>query len=259
MQLQTVIYERKDEVAIIRFNRPKVLNAINRQLTADFLEALKVAQADSQVKVVIVKGEGRAFSSGEDLSESKIMPLEEGVHHIETLQDTARTMLKMGKPVIAAIHGYALGAGCEWAMDCDIRIAAEGTKFGFPETSIGATVANAGTKLLPLLIGLGRAKELIFTNRMIDAREAEQWGLVNKVVPLEELDKAAIEMAKKIAQNSTVAIYFSKRALNQGVCQDFEQTLELEARDTAVVFSTLEAAQRAKATLERTKKKKRGR
>lgn len=255
MQLETVIYERKDEIAIIRLNRPKVLNAQNRQIVGDFLAALKEAQADAEVKAVIVKGEGRAFSSGDDLSEDKFATVEEGLAAIETMQDTTRTMLRMGKPIIAAVHGYALGAGCEWAMDCDIRIAAEGTKFGFPETNVGGTVTNAGTKLLPLLVGLGRAKELVFTNEMIDAKQAEQWGLVNKVVPLEELDKTAMDMAKKIAQNSTLAIYLSKRALNQGAYQDFEQTLELETRDAMVAFSTLEAAERAKAALLRTKKK----
>ena len=255
MQLETVIYEKKDNIAIIRFNRPNVLNAINRQLTSDFLKALKEAQSDPEIKAIIVKGEGRAFSSGDDLSESKITTLEEGLEYIETLQDTTRTMLKMGKPIIAAVHGYALGAGCEWAMDCDIRIAAEGTKFGFPETNVGGTVTNAGTKLLPLLVGLGRAKELVFTNEMIDARQAEEWGLVNKVVPLEALEKAAMDMVRKIAKNSTLAIYFSKRALNQGVYQDFEQTLEQETRDSMVVFSTLEAAERAKIALEKTKKK----
>jgi enoyl-CoA hydratase len=164
-------------------------------------------------------------------------------------------MLRMGKPIIAAVHGYALGAGCEWTMDCDMRIAAEGTKFGFPETNVGGTVTNAGTKLLPLLVGMGRAKEMVLTNDMIDARQAEQWGLVNKVVPLEELDKAAIEMAKKITKNSALATYLSKRALNQGVYQDFEQVLEQETRDIMIVAMTAEAAERAKTALERTKKK----
>lgn len=255
MQLETVIYEKRDEVAIISLNRPRVLNAQNRQLVSDFLQALKVAETDAEVKTVIVKGEGKAFCSGDDLSENKSGTMEEGLKYIETLQDTTRTMLKMGKPVIAAVHGYALGAGCEWAMDCDIRIAAAGTKFGFPETNVGGTVTNAGTKLLPLLAGLGRAKELVFTNEMIDAKQAEQWGLVNKVVPLDELEKAAMDMAKKIAQNSALAIYFSKKALNQGVYQDFEQTLEQETRDAMVVFSTLEAAERAKIALEKTKRK----
>jgi enoyl-CoA hydratase len=164
-------------------------------------------------------------------------------------------MLRMGKPIIAAVHGYALGAGCEWAMDCDMRIAAEGTKFGFPETGVGATVTNAGTKLLPLLVGLGRAKEMVFSNEMIDAKQAEQWGLVNRVVPLEELEKAAMDMAKKIAEKSALATHLSKKALNQGVYQDFEQTLEQEIRDAMVVLSSSEAPERARIALEKTKKK----
>lgn len=258
MQLETVIYDKKDDIGIISLNRPKVLNSVNKHLVSDFLQALKVAQADAEVKAVIVKGEGRAFCSGADLSENRSGTAEEKLRDIETLQDTTRIMLKMCKPVIAAVHGYALGAGCEWAMDCDIRIAAEGTKFGFPETNVGATVTNAGTKLLPLLVGLGRAKELVFTNEMIDARQAEQWGLVNKVVPPEELDKAFMDMAKRIAKNSALAIYFSKRALNQGVYQDFKQTLEQEARDAMVASSTLDAAERARIALEKTKGSKRG-
>jgi len=234
MQLEAVIYDKQNDIGIISLNRPKVLNAVNRQLVSDFLQALKVVEADSEIKAVIVKGEGRAFCSGADLSENRKGTAEENLRDIETLQDTTRIILKMCKPVIAAVQGYALGAGCEWAMDCDIRIAAEGTKFGFPETNVGATVTNAGTKLLPLLVGLGRAKELVFTNEMIDARQAEQWGLVNKVVHAEELEKACMDMAKRIAKNSALAIYLSKRALNQGVYQDFEQTLEQEARDTMV-------------------------
>lgn len=255
MQLETVIYEKREGVAIISLNRPRVLNAQNRQLIGDFLQALKEAQADSEVKAVIVRGEGRAFCSGDDLSEKISGPIEDIFRFVETMQDTTRVMLKMGKPVIAAVHGYALGGGCEWALDCDIRIAAEGTKFGFPETNVGATVTNAGTKLLPLMVGLGRAKELVFTNEMIDANKALQWGLVNKVVPLEELEKAAMDMAKKIAENSTLATLLSKRALNQGAYQDFEQTLEQETRDVMLVFTTAEAAERAKAALEKTKKK----
>ena len=257
MKLETVIYDKRDDIAIISFNRPKVLNAENRQLVRDFLQALKEAQADSDVKAVIVRGEGRAFCAGHDLTEESMgETAEEGLATLETLQDTTRTILRMGKPVIAAVHGYALGAGCEWALDCDIRIAAEGTRFGFPETNVGLTVTNAGTKLLPLLIGLGRAKELVFANEMIDAGQAEQWGMVNKVVPLEELDEMAMDMAKKITQNSTLAIRLSKAALNQGGYQDFEQTLEQESRDAIIAFSCTEAAERSRAALEKTKRDK---
>jgi len=247
--MKTVVCEKKGIILMIRLNRPKVLNAINMQLIREFLEALKEAQEDPEVKVVIVIGEGRAFSSGYDLSENNNTPIEEGIKYIETLQDITRTMFRMDKPIIAAIHGYALGAGCEWAMNCDIRIAAEQSKFGFPETSIGAVVTNGGTKLLPLLVGLGRAKELIFTCERIDAQQAEQWGLVNRVVPLNELETTAIKMAQKIALNSSLSIHLSKSALNRSISQDFEQTLEHETKDLIIAFSA-EATKKANAALD---------
>jgi enoyl-CoA hydratase len=255
IKLETILYDKKDGVGIISFNRPDVLNAQNRQLVNDFLSALKEAEADSEVKAVIVKGEGRAFCSGDDLSEDhSAASTEEVLEIIEILQSTTRMILSMPKPVIAAVHGYALGAGCEWCMNCDIRIAAKATKFGFPETRVGATVTNAGTKLLPLLIGLGRAKELVFTADMIDATQAKEWGLVNKVVPLKDLEKTAFEMAKKIAQNSSLSISLSKKALNQGVYQGFEETLQQEARDIAIVIKSPESAERARTRLEKIKK-----
>ena len=257
MQLKTIIFEKKDNIGIISFNRPQKLNAQNRQLVEDFLAALKAAEADSEIKAVIVKGEGRAFCSGDDLSEEKRFDsIENAMQMIETLQDTTRTILRMPKPVIAAIHGYALGAGCEWAMNCDIRIAAEGTQFGFPEVRVGGTVTNAGTKLLPLLVGLSRAKEMVFTTDFISAQTAERWGLVNKIVPLEKLEESAFEMARHISQHSSLAIALSKKALNQGVYQGFEETLQQEARDIALFIQTYESAERAKKALAETKKPK---
>ncbi len=256
MELETVIYEKIDQIGMIRLNRPKVLNAQNRQLVRDLLAALKVAESDTQVRVVILKGEGRAFCSGDDLSEEiDLVSMEQGLQTIETMQETTRVLMRMPKPVIAAVHGYALGAGCEWAMNCDIRIAAEGTQFGFPETSVGMTVTNGGTKMLPLLIGLSRAKELVYTGDRIDASLAEQWGLVNRVVPLDKLEESAFEMAGKIIINSFLSIALSKKALNQGVYLGFEDVLERETQDIALVIQTVEAAERSRAALAETKKK----
>jgi len=256
MPFETVIYEKAGDIAIIKLNRPRVLNAINAQLTRDLHQALADAALDASVKGVILKGEGRAFCSGDDLSESSLgMPVMDILRHVEVLQDTTRLMLNMEKPVIAAVHGYALGAGCEWAMSADIRIAAEGTQFGFPETQVGAGITNCGTKLLPLLIGIGRAKWMAFTNERIDARTAEQWGLVNFVVPAGEMDARAMEMMKKIVSNSALSIKLTKRQMNYGVYQDYEQQFELEAHDVVLCISGAEAAQRAKAVLDATKKK----
>ena len=257
MKLKTIIYQKKEGVATISFNRPDKLNAQNRQLVTDFLSALKEAENDAEIKAVIVKGEGRAFCSGDDLSEDHATgSVVEGMSSVEVLQDTTRIIMRMPKPVIAAVHGYALGAGCEWAMNCDLRIAAKGTKFGFPEVRVGGTVTNAGTKMLPLLVGLARAKELVFTTEMIDAEKAESWGLVNKVVPLKKLETEAMAMAKKIIEHSTLAVALSKKALNQGIFLGFEETLNQETKDILMVFQTMESAQRAEKALAATKKPK---
>jgi len=256
MALETVIYEKVEGIAVIKLNRPKVLNAINVQLTRDFHQALAEAALDAGVKGVIIKGEGRAFCAGDDLSENpQGMQVEDILRHVEVLQDTTRIMLNMEKCIVAAVHGYALGAGCEWAMSADIRIAAEGTKFGFPETNVGAGVTNAGTKLLPLLVGIGRAKWMIFSNERIDARTAEQWGLVNQVVPVEELERTTMTLIKKIAANSSLSIKLAKRQLNFGTYQDYEQQMEMEAHDVVLTLTGMEAAMRAKAALDKTKKK----
>ncbi len=255
MDLETIHYTTRDRVAIIGFNRPQVLNAQNVQMTREFLAALKEAETDDGVRVVIVRGEGRAFCSGHDLTEDMAgETVEQGLSDFETLQDITRTILNMGKPVIAAVHGYALGAGCEWAMNCDIRIAAEGTKFGFPETSVGSAVTNGGTKLLPLLVGLGRAKEWVFTGEMIDAGKAEEWGLVNRVVPLESLVDAAMTLARKIMANSPLSIRLSKAALNLGSSRDLEQALEAEKKDALLCARAADAAERAARALSKTKK-----
>jgi enoyl-CoA hydratase/carnithine racemase len=235
-KMQFILYTKKDGIGLISFNRPEVLNAANNQLTREFLQVLKSAEIDRNVKVVVLKGEGRAFCSGHDLKEDTTgATLEESFTLIEELQETTRTILNMGKPVIAAIHGYAVGAGCEWAMNCDIRIAAEGAKLGFPEASIGTTITNAGTKLLALLVGLGRAKELVLTSRLIEAREAKEWGLVNKVVPLDALNKEAMGLAEKIIKNSIISNRLAKFALNEAVNETFDQTLNREARDAILM------------------------
>ena len=138
-------------------------------------------------------------------------------------------ILALGKPLIAAVPGYALGGGCEFAMSCDIRIAAEEAKFGFPETEVGLTITTAGTKLLSQIVGLGKAKELVFTGDMVDASEALRIGLANKVVSADKLLDESLAMARKIAQKSPLALKLSRIAIDQGLHSSFEQTLELEA------------------------------
>jgi enoyl-CoA hydratase/carnithine racemase len=255
MQLLTVKYEKRDGIIVISLNRPEVLNAVNWQLREDLLTAMRAAEVDPEAKVVILRGEGRAFCSGADLSEGppeRDLPIE---YRSDTLQDITRAIVRMPKVVIAAVHGYAIGAGLELSMDADLRIVAEGTKFGATETNVGATITNAGTKLLTYYIGLGRAKELYFTNEFMDAREAFEYGLANKVVPLEELDNASMGMARKISGNSALSLMLTKQTVNRALGMTIEETLVMEGRDLQVSSLVAEQGARRKEAMQRLKKK----
>jgi enoyl-CoA hydratase len=175
-------------------------------------------------------GVGRAFCAGEDLKEtSSGKTFEQWTIEVDALQDVQRVILGLGKPLIAAVNGYAVGGGLEFALSCDIRIAAEEAQFGFPETSVGLTVTTAGTKLITQIVGLGKAKELIMTGRFVDAREALAIGLVNKVVESESLIDQAMAMCRSINERSPLALKLSRIAIDQGLSASFEQILELEA------------------------------
>ncbi len=229
MKNKTVLYHRQKGVGIITFNRPHRLNAINLDLLKGFMEQLGRAKQDTKTRVIILTGEGKAFCAGEDLKETASgKSLEQWMDEAERLQEVQRMTMKLGKPIIAAIPGYALGGGCEFAMGCDIRIASETAVLGFPETTVGMTVTNAGTKILPHLVGLGKAKELVLTGDFIDASEAEKIGLVNKVVAPENLMAESMAMAEKIASRSPLATSLSRTALDHGMEASFNQIMELE-------------------------------
>jgi len=227
---KTVLYHRQDKAGIITLNRPERLNAINLDLLRGLMSQLERARQDKKAGVVILTGAGRAFCAGEDLKETAAgKSLETWLEETDRLQDIQRLILRLGKPLIAAIKGWAVGGGCEFAMSCDLRLAAEGAKLGFPETGVGLTVTTAGTKLLTQLVGLGRAKELIFTGRFIDAQEAARIGLVNKVVPNDDLLDETLALADQICRRSPLAVRLSRIAIDQGLDASFEQTLEIEA------------------------------
>jgi len=230
LEENAVTYEKKEKVGIITFNRPHRLNAINDALLKGFIHQLRTAQKDPEVLSVIVTGAGRAFCAGEDLKEtSSGKSFEQWTIEVDALQEVQRVILGLGKPLIAAINGYAVGGGLEFALSSDIRIAAEDAMFGFPETSVGLTVTTAGTKLITQIVGLGKAKELILTGRFVDAREALEIGLVNQVVAAEALLDQAMEMCRSINQRSPLAVKLSRIAIDQGLHASFEQILELEA------------------------------
>lgn len=230
MTAEAVLFSKKQNVGIITLNRPERLNAINKDLLKGLIEKLEMAGKDNEIVSVILTGAGRAFCAGEDLKETSAgKSFEDWIEETEGLQQVQRVILGLGKPLIAAVPGYALGGGCEFAMSCDIRIAAEVAKFGFPETDVGLTITTAGTKLLTQIVGLGKAKELVFTGDFIDAREAMAIGLANKVVPAEILLDESMAMARRIGEKSPLALRLSRIAIDQGLHSSFEQTLELEA------------------------------
>lgn len=214
MDFECIIYEKEEGIATIKLNRTKVLNAMNKQLWLDFQVALADAKSDPEIKALIVTGEGRAFSTGADLKESKDRSIEDYRDYLVELQEATRKIIRFEKPIIAAINGYALGSGYELALACDIRIAAEDAQIGSPEARVTSSVTGGAMRLVQDLIGPGKAKELLFTAEYIDGKEAERIGLVNKAVPLEQLMEEAKEMARKIAKNSSFSIKMIKTGLN---------------------------------------------
>ena len=230
MEENAVIYQKRENVGIITFNRPHRLNAINEALLSGFIHQVQRAQKDPDVRSVILTGAGRAFCAGEDLKEtSSGKSFEQWTIEVDALQDVQRVILGLGKPLIAAVNGYAVGGGLEFALSCDIRIAAEDATFGFPETGVGLTVTTAGTKLITQIVGLGKAKELILTGKFVDAHEALDIGLVNKVVDAKTLLDQAMETCRSINSRSPLALKLSRIAIDQGLHASFEQILELEA------------------------------
>ncbi|RLB79066.1 MAG: enoyl-CoA hydratase/isomerase family protein [Deltaproteobacteria bacterium] len=232
MDFECIIYEKAQGIAIIKLNRPHVLNAMNRQLWLDLQAALDDARQDPGVKVVIITGEGKAFSSGADLKESKTRTLEEYRDYLNGLQEVSRKIIRFEKPTIAAINGYALGSGYELALACDIRIAAEDAQIGSPEAKVTSSVTGGAMRLIQDLVGPGKARELLFTAEYISGREAERIGLVNKAVPLDQLMEEARGIAARIAKNSSFSIKMIKRGLlmaTDGVSLEALMDYEVEA------------------------------
>ncbi len=214
MEFECIIYEKNEGIATIKLNRPQVLNAMNKQLWLDIQEALENIKNDPEIKALIITGEGRAFSTGADLKDSKDRTIEQYRDYLVELQEASRKIIRFEKPTIAAINGYALGSGYELALACDIRLAAEEAKIGSPEARLTSSVTGGAMRLVQDLIGPAKAKELLFTAEYIDGKEAERIGLVNRACPLDRLMPEAMMMAKKIAENSSFSVKMIKKGLN---------------------------------------------
>jgi len=258
MEFESIIYEKDKEqgIAVIKLNRPQVMHAMNKQLWLDFQAALEDSKNDPDVKVLIVTGEGRAFSTGADLKESKNRTVEQYRDYLVELQETSRKIIRFEKPTIAAINGYALGSGYELALACDIRIAADEAQIGSPEARVTSSVTGGAMRLVQDLIGPGKAKELLFTAEYIDGKEAERIGLVNRSVPLERLMDEAREMARKIAKNSAFSITMIKRGLNMARGEvSLEALMDFEIEACLACVFTKERQDSLKAFEERKKEK----
>jgi enoyl-CoA hydratase/carnithine racemase len=216
LTLQNVLYERKSGIAYMTLNRPKVLNALNTPTWTDLRTAFEDAKADKSVRGVILTGAGdKAFIAGADISELAHVDAFEAEESSRFGQGVLDLIENLGKPVIAAINGFALGGGCEAAMACTIRIAVEHAKFGQPEVKLGLLPGGGGTQRLPRLVGKGRALQLILSGEMISAQEAYRIGLVNEVVPAADLIARAEAILKQITSNAPIAIKLCARGRKQ--------------------------------------------
>ena len=253
MDYKNLLVKKEDNVAILSFNRPKALNALSSEVLQELDKTIDEVAKDEDIYVLVITGEGKAFVAGADISEMRNMTAEEGRSFGELGSKIFRKIELMEKPVIAAVNGFALGGGCELAMSCDIRIAGERAKFGQPEVGLGITPGFAGTQRLPRLVGIAKAKELIFTGNPIKAEEAEKIGLVNKVVPQEELMNEALGMAKKISHNGQLAVKYSKAAINRGINCDLDTGSAIEVDLFGLCFATEDQKEGMSAFLDKRK------
>jgi enoyl-CoA hydratase len=241
MAFECIIYEKHKGVAAIRLNRPQVLNAMNKRLWLDMQDALQDAREDALVKVVVITGQGRAFSTGADLKESKTRSLDDYRDYLTALQEVSRAIIRFEKPIIAAINGYAIGSGYELALACDIRIAADDAKIGSPEAKVTSSVTGGAFRLVQDLIGPGKARELLFTGEYIDGIEAQRIGLVNRSVPSAQLMDTVMEMADKIAANSAFSLKMIKKGLNMARGEvSLEALMDFEVEACLACVSTKE-------------------
>ncbi len=254
MELNNVIVEKANSIGIISMNRPKALNALNHETLTDLKTAVKSLGEDPEVGVIIITGAGeKSFVAGADIKEMKDMTPLEARQFMHFGQSVFNDIDNLGKPTIAAVNGFALGGGCELALSCDMILASEKAKFGLPEVSLGIHPGFGGTQRLPRLVGSARAKELIFTGDMIDANEAARIGLVNKVVPPENLMDEAKTLAQRILKNGQIAIRLVKSAINAGLNVPLDKGLAYEAETQGLAFSTEDKDEGLTAFLEKRK------
>ena len=254
MAFDNVLIERNGATAIITINRPTVLNALNTQTLDELRRAILELKQDEGVRVVILTGAGeKSFVAGADINELAVQTPTSGREHALAGQHVLDLIENLGKPVIAAINGYALGGGCELAMACTLRLAADTAKLGQPEIALGLIPGYAGTQRLPRLVGKGKAMEMILTGVPIAADEAQRIGLVNRVVPAADLMAEARKLAAQLAKNAPIAMRYIINAVNKGVEIPFAEACQYEATLFGLVASTGDMREGTAAFLEKRK------
>lgn len=238
MSQDIVLLEKKGNIAIMTLNNPKTLNALSTKMFKAINEALDKVVSDKNIFVLIITGTGKSFIAGADITEMVNLTAAQAIEWGPQGSDINTKIENLRIPVIAAVNGYALGGGCELALSCDIRVAADTAVFGLPEVGLGVIPGFGGTQRLPRIVGAGVAKELIYTARKIDAQEALRIDLVNYVVPKEELIDKAMEIAKKITVNAQHAIQEAKKAITKGLEVDKLSGLAYESQIFALCFAT---------------------
>ena len=254
MQYENIILEIDNNLAVITINRPKALNALNFATLGELAQALDETEKNENIAALIISGQGeKAFVAGADISFMKDLNPIQAREYAILGQMLMRKIENFSKPVIAAVNGFALGGGCELAMSCDIRIAAENAKFGQPEVLLGVTPGFSGTQRLPRLIGKGNALQLMMTGEQISAQRAFEIGLVNEVVSISELLPRAKALASKIAANSPFALKLVKEAVNNGLEMEINRAIAFEAELFSLCFASPEQKEGMAAFLEKRK------
>lgn len=252
MDWKNIIFKKEARIAFIALNRPEVYNALNHALIVELGKALEEIKMDPEIGVIILTGSGeKAFASGADINELSGLNPVSALDHSRNHQLIISHLERLGKPSIAAVNGYCLGGGLELALACTLRVASEKARFGLPELGLGIIPGFGGTQRLTRLVGRGKAAEMILTAKPIDAQEAFRVGLVNQVVPAEELIAKTKEMAEAILKNGATAIRLAIDLILRGMDMSLDDSLAFESALSSLSIGTPEAAQRLKAFLEK--------
>ncbi len=253
MAYKNFIYEKEGKIAYVKMNRPEVLNALNSETFHELYDAFTNIEKDNEVRVVVITGEGKAFVAGADIAELAKMSQLEAREFSQLGQRVFDKIENLDIPVIAAVNGFALGGGCEFAMSCDIRWASEKAKFGQPEVGLGVTPGFAGTQRLARICSPAIAKELIFTGNLIDAKKALEVGLVTNILSPESLLDEVKKLAEKIASQGPVAVKLAKQVINRGFDSNFATGSAYESEVFGLCFSHPESKEGLTAFLEKRK------